>query len=333
MGVSESATLAEIKSAYRSLARQYHPDVNPDGEEKFKSISRAYEVLSDANQRTEYDRQLHAPPGANPFGGFDPFSGFGGFGGFDAFGGFGRSANTPNTPVVVQHAMTIEESLKPQKVTIAYPRVVGCAACQGKGGTGSRVACKSCHGTGHRIHVHQQGGVTIQQMMGPCPDCQQKGVKYSQPCSSCQGAGKVREERQVNIEVPLGAVNRGMMFNGFGNQENSNQTPGQLIVEFVLKPHPVFESGTNANLVYHLHLDPVRAILGEELQVPTPTGEKIAFRVPTGCHNGYVEEKHGHGLYTDASNRGVLYVKVHLTMPKTLTEEQERILRQYVATI
>lgn len=249
------------------------------------------------------------------------------------FGGFGRPASAPNTPVVVQHAMTIEESLQPQQVVISYARVVGCAACQGKGGTGNRVACQTCHGTGHRIHVHRQGGVTIQQMMGPCPDCQQQGVTYSQPCASCQGAGKVKEERQAGIEAPRGVINRGMVFNGLGNQENSNQAPGQLIVEFVLKPHPVFESGANANLVYHLALDPVRAILGQEVQVPTPTGEKITFRVPTGCPDGYVEEKHGHGLYADASNRGILYVKVHLTMPKTLTEEQERILRQYVDTI
>jgi molecular chaperone DnaJ len=342
LGVDKNATDQELKSAYRKLAMQHHPDRNPDdpaAEEKFKQASEAYQVLSDPEKRAVYDRYGHA--GLSGTGGFDP-SGFAGmpdlgdifgdlFGGmFNMGGGRGASRAQRGRDLRADLSITFEESAFGKQAEVRFRRMDACSVCQGSGAAPGRGehACQQCGGRGQVRY--QQGFFTIART---CSACGGTGTVISEPCKECRGEGRVAKEHTINVTVPAG-IEDGMRirYQGEGDAGRYGGPSGDLYVVIAVQPHPFFEREGN-DLHYVLPISFSQAALGTELTVPTLEGE-TKLKVPEGTQSGKEFRLRNKGVpEVNSHGRGDLIVHIVVQVPTRLNKAQKELVRQLGETI
>lgn len=342
--VGREATDAEIKKAYRKLAKQYHPDVNPGdkaAETKFKEVNEAYEILSDSNKRSRYDQFGHAGVDPNSFGGagagFGDFD-FGGIGDiFESFfsGGFGRSSRSRSGPqkgadlkYTVQ--ISFEEAAFGVEREISINRNEACKSCGGSGakaGT-SPMTCKHCNGTGQ---VQYRQNTPFGQIVNvkTCDVCRGEGKIIVDPCPDCNGRGKVRRTVKIKLNIPAGIDDgQTISLRGEGDPGFRGGPQGDLYVLVNVKPHTIFKRQGN-DIVCEMPITFAQAALGAELEVPTLDG-KVKYSMPEGTQTGSIFRLKGKGIpYLRGSGRGDQYVKVEIDVPKKLNEEQKALIREF----
>ena len=350
LGVKRDADEGEIKKAYRRLAMKHHPDRVASGEkeaaeEKFKEITEAYEVLRDSDRRATYDRYGEAglKSGAGSRGGgFTHFDlsealnifmrDFGGLGGFDAFfGGAERSRRERNRgedlKVTLKLSLAEVASGATKKVKVrTLERCTGCGGTGAEPGT-KAVRCATCAGTGEvRRAARSMFGQFVS--VSPCPTCAGEGTVIQQPCSKCQGDGRVRAEQEIEINVPAGVGDHHYLtMRGHGVPGPRNGPTGDLIAVLDIAEDPRFERHGD-DLIYDLPLSFTQAALGAEVEIPTPYGDDT-LEIHSGTQTGAVYRLRGKGLpRVGESGRGDLHVRVHVWTPVKLTAEQRELLEQ-----
>ena len=336
LGVSRDATEAEIKRAYRQLARKYHPDANPDdpeAEAKFKEIAVAYETLSDPQKRAHYDRF-----GANGAGGLggDPFgAGLGDI--FDAFfGGFGGGmSRQPSGPprgadLEVVAEIDFETAVFGGEAPVTVTTFVPCDTCEATGAApGTQpITCDLCSGTGQVRRVRQS---ILGQMVTAtvCNRCGGSGEVIASPCRDCGGEGRRREQRSYTVEVPAGVDDGATLrLTGRGAVGPRGGAAGDLYVHLRVRPHELFERDGD-NLVHALHVSMTQAALGAEITMPTLDGDEVVTIEP-GTQTGRVLRLRGRGVpRLHGRGRGDLLLQVVVDTPTDLTDEQEELLRRF----
>lgn len=323
LGVGRDASDDVIRSAYRKLARQYHPDVNsaPDAAARFKEVTEAYEVLSDAQRRQRYD-MFGNGEGLGGFGIDDLFSTF--------FGGdLRRRERGPTRGADLRMQIEIEllESVRGGTKTIRVPRAETCEHCAGTGAEpGSRVStCTTCSGRGEMRQVQQSVfGRFVN--VSTCPRCEGAGKTVDRLCRECRGEGRKRKERDVDLVIPPG-IDDGQQLRiaGEGEAGLRGGPHGDLYVLIRLREHRVFRRDGD-DLVHVLRISPAQAALGEELAVPTIEGDTAKVRIPAGSQHGQTVRLRGKGVpHLGASGRGDQLVYLDVVIPRTLTKEERRV--------
>jgi molecular chaperone DnaJ len=355
LGVSKTASPKEITSAYRKLARQLHPDANPDdpvAEDRFKEVSAAYEVVGDPEKRAEYDEARRMGPMA---GGFGP-PGAGGAG-FAAPGGVrfdsgdisdlignlfsrgragGANASPPPTSgprrgadVEADLHLSFEDSIQGATTTVNITSDVRCPDCSGSGaakGTSPRV-CPDCRGTG--AVDEDQGFFSFSR---PCPSCAGRGRIIDSPCPTCSGVGAVRRPRQVKVRIPQGVRDgQRIRVKGKGAAGANGGPDGDLYVRVHVESHPMF-GRTGDHLTITVPITYPEAALGADVAVPTVDGEPVTIRVPAGTRSGRTFRVRGRGV-TTTKGRGDLLVTVELAVPQTMSDDERRALEAYAAAL
>jgi molecular chaperone DnaJ len=348
LGVPDTASPEEIKKAYRRLAKQYHPDANPNNPqaaERFKEVSEAHAVLSDADKRKQYDqmRRLGAfdggfrrgGAGARPGGptdfeaGFD-FSDIGSFGLGDIFSSiFGRgrreeTAEAETVETVVEIPFRV--AALGGKVPVRLPMNETCPQCSGSGAApGARIStCPECNGRG--TVTFGQGGFAVSR---PCPQCRGRGKIPSAPCPTCAGAGEVRTEHEVLITVPPGTeTGTKVRLRGQGQARRPGEPKGDLIVTFQVQPDRFFHR-EGLDVICEVPINLAQAVLGTRLRVRTLDGKKVVLRIPPGTQPGRKFRIKGLGI-VKGDRRGDQLVAVQVQVPEKLTGEQEELFRKFV---
>jgi len=344
LGVARNASEQEIKSAYRKLALQYHPDRNPDNkeaEEKFKEAAEAYSVLSDSQKRGQYDRFGHAGVGTAAGGGFgfDPnvFADFsdilGDIFGFGDFFGTGRRGNRVQRGADLRYdiELTFEEAAFGTTTKIKVPRHDTCAECNGSGaqkGSGP-TTCPTCNGYG-QVRF-QQGFFAITRT---CSQCHGTGQLIKNRCHGCHGEGRVIRERTLDLKIPAG-VDTGskMRVTGEGDAGGKGGSPGDLYVFLNVQEHEFFERREH-DLYCHIPITFPQAALGAQIMVPTLEHEEEKLSIPAGTQTASTFRIKGRGISKrGGSARGDLYVTVDVTVPAKLNREQKELLTKLSETI
>lgn len=345
LGVSKSASNDDLKKAYRKLAVQFHPDRNPDNPsatEKFKELSEAYEVLSDAKKRQMYDQFGHAAMGGGPggMGGFD-FEGFTAGGTFndifgdlfgDIFGGGAgsrrrrrRGGGRPGADLKTTVDLTFEESAFGTEKIIPVPRTVPCEVCDGSGaqkGTSAKT-CPQCQG---------RGDVTIQQgffaINRPCPQCNGEGQIITNPCTHCAGKGHVKKRSQISVQIPAGVdTGQRLKLGGEGEAGERGGPAGDLYVVINVLDHEFFKR-EEYNVVCEVPITFSQAATGTTLEVPTLSG-KVEMKIPAGTQTHTVFRLKGKGLEKLGSyGRGDQLVRVFVETPTKLSSEQKELFKK-----
>ena len=333
LGVQRTATEAEIKRAYRTLAVQHHPDKNPGdaaSEEKFKEAAEAYSVLSDQQKRAAYDRFGHQGVGAGAgfdqgFTNFDDIFDMFGFG--DMFGGRGARRTTVQRGSDLRYDLeiTLEDAALGKDEKLRIPRLETCEECTGTGAEKGTTAdtCVTCGGSGQTRY--QQGFFSV---MRTCANCQGKGQIIKSPCKSCRGAGRVEKERNIEIKIPAGVeTGSRLRVSGEGESGTNGGPSGDLFIVLHVKEHENFER-QGENLYSVAPVTFAQAALGAEITVKTLDGEED-LKVPPGTQTGTVFRVKGQGMPNlGGRGKGDLFVAVSLVTPKTLTKEQRKLLEQ-----
>ncbi|UFX98505.1 molecular chaperone DnaJ [Candidatus Gromoviella agglomerans] len=340
LGVSKNASQDEIKKAYRKLAMQYHPDRNssPGAEDKFKTISNAYETLSNPDKRKMYD--MHGSEGSrySNASGFEGFSGFGnfsgGFGGGSGFGGFAdifdtffggsrQSSNETGAALQVEVSISLEEAFFGCQKKLTLSTKVKCNTCRGSGSRSGSVPdkCRTCNGTGQ---FRSRNGFL--EMMQVCHHCSGSGKQIKDPCSICNGIGLANGTKSVTIDIPVGAQH-GSHWIISGAGEAGTIRDGDLQVVISIKSHPIFKRDGN-DLICEVPIPMIMACLGGQLDVPTLDG-LVALNVPSGAQNGSKLRISGKGMKTNSGSRGDLYVIVKIEIPVNLNSKQKDLLLQF----
>ncbi|MBD5111170.1 MAG: molecular chaperone DnaJ [Ruminococcaceae bacterium] len=353
LGVQKGATDAEIKKAYRKLAKQYHPDLNPDNpeaEEKFKEINEANQVLSDPDKRAKYDQFGFAGVDSSYGGGANFTGGFEGvdlsdlfgdiFGGGFGFGGGGRTSS-PNAPrrgadITVQLEIGFMEACKGVTQDITVNVTDSCPDCGGSGakaGTSAKT-CSECNGRGS-VTVQQRGLFGMMQTQRPCSKCGGKGKIIESPCSKCSGSGRVNTRKTVSVKVPAG-IDEGLTLNvrGQGNVGVNGGQRGDLKVRIAVRRDPVFERN-DYDILIDFPITYTQAALGAEIEVPTIDG-MVSYKVPAGTQPGTVFRLRGKGvqrLQRPEGERGDQLVKVSVEVPKKLNKKQKEALEAFESTL
>jgi molecular chaperone DnaJ len=340
LGVSRTASADEIKKSYRRLAMKHHPDRNKDdasAEGKFKEAKEAYEVLSDTDKRSTYDRFGHDGLSAQPGRG----QGFGaeGFGDIfgdvfgDIFGGGGRQRRSQvfrGADLGYELRLDLEKAVRGDSVTIDVPTQVGCETCDGSGakkGT-DPVTCSTCGGAG-QVRM-QQGFFSIQQT---CPACKGAGTTIGDSCEDCHGRGRIRKTKTLAVKVPAG-VDDGdrIRLSGEGEAGRNGGPPGDLYVEIRVNPHKLF-TRDGADLACEVPVSIATATLGGEVELPTLDGN-VSLKVPAGTQSSKVFRLRGKGVVTVRDARkGDLFAKVLVETPVNLTSEQRDLLSKFEESI
>ncbi|MCH4184333.1 MAG: molecular chaperone DnaJ [Eggerthellaceae bacterium] len=343
LGVDKSATDDEIKKAFRHKARQLHPDVNkaPDAEDRFKELNEAYDVLSDANKRAQYDRfgTVSGSAGGQQYVDFDDIFG-GGFGGmgdlFSSFfggsaGGGGQKTRREGRDMGVGLRLTLEEVARGVKKEIVYDRLAPCPDCGGSGlgKDGKDVTCPDCHGQGRVVSV-QHTFLGDMQTATTCPRCHGTGRIIENPCQECNGQGRVPDRQRLTVEVPVGIRDgQQLRLSGYGEAGMQGATSGDLIVTCRIKPHDYFERDGD-DLHAHINISIVQACLGATI---TCDGifddEEVSVRIPEGCQNEQVIRTRGVGMpHFKTGTRGDFYTHVHVTVPRKLNRKERELIEQ-----
>ena len=351
LGVSKGASDEELKKAYRKLAKQYHPDMNPgnaEAEARFKEANEAYEVLSDKDKRAKYDQFGHA--GVDPNFGAGGFNGgfdmgdlgdlFGSFfgGGFGGFGGGQRQAN-PNAPkrgasLRANITISFDEAMKGCEKELNLTRLENCETCRGSGcahGTTAEI-CPDCRGTG-QVRIQRGAGGFAFTTTAPCNRCGGTGKIIHQPCDHCRGEGQVRRQRKIKVRIPAGIDDgQTISMRGEGNHGTNGGPAGDLMINVIVKADPRFQREG-----YDLYLEQkvsfVQATLGAELQIDTIDG-KVKWNLPAGTQTGTTFRLRGKGVPdVHGRGRGDQYVTIHVTVPVSLTDEQRTALQAFAETM
>ena len=348
LGVSKSASASEIKKAYLTLAKKYHPDQNsdnPDAEKNFKEISAAYDVLKDEQKKAAYDRFGHDAFTQNggASGGFGTRQGSGGgfsshdindiFGEFfgDFMGGGGRrgggqSTNIRGSDLKYNLAVNLEEAFTGVDKNINFSTEVKCSPCDGRGTKDSNATttCMQCGGAG-AVRM-QQGFFAIEQT---CSKCNGQGQIIKNPCGSCHGQGRTSKQKSLIINVPSGIEDSTRIrITGEGEAGIRGGTSGDLYVFVSVKPHDIYKV-EGADLHFKLPLSFTKAALGGELEVPTIDGGKVTLKVPAGTETGERIRLSGKGMSKVRSGvRGDLYAHAYVQTPKNLTAKQRQLLEE-----
>lgn len=353
LGVAKGASDDEIKKAYRKLAKQHHPDLNPGdkvSEARFKEVNEAYEVLSDKEKRAKYDQFGHAgvDPNFNPggyggftgadFGDFDLGDIFGSFfgGGFGGGGGGGQRRNGPQKGGTLRANLTIsfEEAAFGCEKEIVLTRSETCEACKGDGCAPGATAeiCPDCHGSG-TIRIQRGGGAFSFATTAQCPKCGGAGKIIHQPCKTCNGTGSVRKQRKITVQVPAGIDNgQAISLRGQGGAGKNGGPAGDLIISINVRPHELFKrDGTSVYLDQSVTF--FQAALGAELELPTIDG-KVKWTLPEGTATGTTFRLRGKGVPSvNGRGRGDQFVTVTVQVPKNLSHDQREALRAYAAAM
>jgi molecular chaperone DnaJ len=338
LGVTRDASEADIKRAYRQLARKYHPDANPDdpqAEARFKEIARAYETLCDPQRRANYDRFGSDSPGV----GGDPFGGGGGLGDiFEAFfgGGFGngggrqqQSGPPRGSDLEVVAELDFEAAVFGGEAPVTVTTLVACDTCEATGAAPGThpVTCDACGGSGQTRRVRQS---ILGQMVtaSVCQRCSGLGEVIASPCGDCAGQGRTRQQRTYTVEVPAGVDDGATLrLSGRGAIGPRGGAPGDLYVHLRVKAHERFLRDGD-DLVHELHLPVTQASLGAELTMPTLDGDEVVT-IPAGTLTGRVMRLRGKGVpRLHGRGRGDLRLHVVVDTPTELSEEEEGLLRR-----
>ena len=350
LGVSKGASEDEIKKAYKKLARQYHPDMNPGdkvAEEKFKEVNEANEVLSDPQKKARYDQF--------GFAGVDPSYGAGGPGwgdgaaGFDfgdlgdifgSFfgGGFGgaRRRNGPQRGESIRTGITVDfiEAAFGCEKEISLERSEVCDTCRGSGcapGSTPEV-CPDCRGTG-TVTQAQRTPFGVMQSQAPCGKCRGKGKIIHQPCPDCQGSGRARKRKTIKVNIPAGIdAGQTISLRGQGHAGKNGGDKGDLLVTVNVRPHELFRREGTA-VFCEAPITFSQAVLGAELEIPTIDG-KVKYTIPEGTQSGTVFRLKGKGIpVLNGRGRGDQYVTVSIETPRGLNKEQKEALRRFSETL
>ena len=340
LGVSRQADAREIKTAYRRLAVQFHPDRNPEdqaAESKFKEAAEAYAILSDAEKRARYDRFGHGGVTGTGFGGFDA-STFGDFADIlgDFFGmGFGdlfggrrrRGGGESGADLRYRLRLDLEQAAFGSDQVLKVPRLETCSTCEGNGcaENASPTACSACGGYG-QVRI-SQGLFTVART---CPQCRGEGQVINDPCRDCHGAGRVELERSIEVKIPAGVDNgTRLRLTGEGEHGRRGGRAGDLYVDILVDEHPIFER-EGPHVLGTLQLSYVQAVLGSVAEVETLHGPEV-LEVPAGTPHGKEFRLHGKGIARlDGRGQGDHIIQVQLAVPhpKSLSETEIELLRQ-----
>jgi molecular chaperone DnaJ len=343
LGVARGASGDDIRRAYRRLARQYHPDINKEdgAEERFKEINEAYEVLSDDRTRRNYDRFGHAGvnvgfdggPGGDPFfGGRSPFGDI-----FETFfgGGTGRGRRAPSRGADIETTveLSFEEAVFGTEKEITLNRLEPCDECGGTGGRDGAqpVTCQVCHGSGEVRRVQQ---TLLGQFMTAttCANCNGSGTVISDPCFGCQGTGRRRRERTIELSVPAGVDGDSTLrLTGQGEQMPGG-IPGNLFVRIRVRPHEYFKRHGD-DILLDVPTSIVQAALGAEIEIPTVDGP-VEMKIPAGTQPGQQFRLRGKGVPNVRGGiRGDQIVTLRVMTPTELTAEQRELLERLGDTL
>ena len=357
LGIGKNATDAEIKSAYRKLAKKYHPDLNPgnkEAEEKFKEVNEANDVLSDPQKRQRYDQFGFAGVdpnyaaanggGAGGFGGgfggvdlgdiFGDIFGGGFGGGFSGFGG-GSSTRTANAPrkghdIQASVILTFEEAAHGCSKKITINRQDTCPDCGGTGaakGT-SPETCPDCGGRGYVV-TQQRTPFGVMQSQQPCSHCGGRGTIIRNPCKTCRGTGKTAARKSLEINIPAGIDDdQNIALRGQGDAGSNGGPAGDVIVHVTVKADPMFERD-GYDVTIHVPITFSQAVLGDDVEVPTVDG-RIMQHIPEGTQSGTKFRLRGQGIqYLNGRGRGDQYVIVDVEIPKKVTRAQREALKAF----
>ncbi|MCX6314921.1 MAG: molecular chaperone DnaJ [Sphingobacteriales bacterium] len=355
LGVTKSSSPDEIKKAYRKVAMQFHPDRNPgdkSAEDKFKEAAEAYEILSDTEKRSQYDRfghQAFSPGrgGGGSYGGGmnmdDIFSQFGDiFGDGSPFGSFfggggqsnrrssgGRSRGVRGSNLRVKLKLNFEEIAKGTSKTIKVKKYVPCSTCNGNGAKdkNSTQTCSSCNGSGQVRRV-QQTFLGQMQTVTTCPTCNGEGSTITHKCSSCKGEGRVYGEDTVTIDIPAG-VQEGMQLSlsGKGNAGERGGAAGDLIVLIEEEAHPQLHRD-GLNVAFDLHISIPDAVFGIQVEVPTIDG-RAKIKIPPGTQSGKIFRLKGKGFpHVNSYEKGDQLIQVNVWTPQHISAEEKQMLEK-----
>jgi molecular chaperone DnaJ len=341
LGIGQTASDQEIKTAYRRLAVKHHPDKNPEdphAEEKFKEAAEAYSVLSNPEQRRRYDRFGHAGVssaasagawGAPGFSGIEDILGdLFGFGDVFATGGRAgsrRSAAQRGADLRYDLEITLEEAAAGMTAQLRIPKLEKCEKCDGSGAAPGTHAetCKTCNGAGQVRY--QQGFFSVSRT---CSTCRGVGQVISSPCNACRGAGRIEQEKSMEVKIPAGVeTGSRLRLQAEGESGAYGGPPGDLYVVIHVSEHEEFERQGN-NLYSSVPITFAQAALGSEIEVQTLNGQQ-SLKIPAGTQTGTVFRVRGQGMpVLGGRGRGDMFVSVSVVTPKTLSREQRRLLEQ-----
>ena len=350
LGVQKGATDAEIKKAYRKMAKENHPDLHPgdkDAEARFKEINEAYEVLSDSEKKARYDQF--------GFAGVDPSYGGGGYGGgFDGsfdfgdlgdifgsffgggFGGGGRARSGPQRGESLRTRLTItfEEAAFGCEKEVSIDRVEQCETCKGTGaapGT-SPETCSNCGGSG-TVQQRRQTPMGVFATTGPCPRCGGTGKIIASPCKDCGGSGQVRRRKTLKVTIPAGIDNGQIIsLRGQGSAGKNGGPAGDLQIVITVQPHQLFRRD-GADVYCNAPITFTQAVLGGEMEIPTIDG-KVKYDIPEGTQTGSTFRLKGKGIpNVNGRGRGDQFVTVYIETPRNLNREQKEALKKFSSTL
>jgi molecular chaperone DnaJ len=352
LGVGKSSSTDEIKKAYRKVAMQYHPDRNPGdkaAEEKFKEAAEAYEILSDADKKAQYDRYGHAGVSSNGRGGYsggagmnmeDIFSQFGDIFGDDIFGSFfggqrggargaQRSRGIRGSNLRIKLKLTYEEIARGVTKNIKVKKHVVCSTCGGNGARdkGSVQTCSTCGGSGQVRRV-QNTFLGQMQTVTTCPICNGEGATVTAKCGTCKGEGRVYGEETVSIDIPAG-VQEGMQLNitGKGNAGERGGMAGDLIILIEEEPHKDLHRD-GLNVAYDLYISFTDAVFGTQVEVPTIDG-RAKIKIPPGTQSGKIFRLKGKGFpAVNSYEKGDQLIHVNVWTPQHVSAEEKAMLEK-----
>lgn len=345
LGVARGASEADIKKAYRKLAHEFHPDKKGGDEAKFKEINEAYQVLSNKEKRSQYDRfgESFSSQGGFGSGGFDfgngGFEGFpGGFqfeGGFEdifsnIFGGGGARHRKRGSDIQVDVEISFEEMAEGVQKTFPLRRTTTCSSCSGIGGKkgSSGKVCASCGGAGN-IRKTVRSFLGVFQQTAPCEECSGRGKTFREKCPECRGSGEKKDTQNISVRIPAGIEDGQILsLSGEGESGGPGGVPGDLLVAVRIRKHPVFERRGN-DVLSSISLSCACAALGDSIVVRTLDGE-VTMKIPAGTRPGEVFRIKGKGLRPIGSSwsRGDQLVTVQVVIPKYLSREERKLFER-----
>lgn len=314
LGIPQNSSFDEVKSAYRKLAKKYHPDVNKekDAENKFKEITKAYEEILNPPVQ---------PQPQSPFGG-----------GFNPFDFFNQQAHqrSVNTPISYSVNLTIDEAFKDTVKTITFKRNIYCNKCDGRGGLGSMNACTKCMGSGQNKVTIQQGFFFVEQILGPCEQCTGRGRIYSNPCNECSSLGYKEKQESFTMNFPKGSIFKSSIIQDLGNHVDKSQKSGYLILDINLIQDPSINVDRECNIFIDKYIDPIAGLLGFETKLSHPDGSVLNIKVKNKITHGHIHKVSSRGLPKSQTEFGDLHIRFLYNIPEELSEEEKKYLESYI---